>query len=79
MQNFGEAARCVSNRTQQKYSNIPWTKIIGMRHKIVHDYLTVDDKIVWDVVKHEIPQLLAELKKIFPNISYDQYEESDDV
>jgi uncharacterized protein with HEPN domain len=64
LQVFGEAARRVSTDFQSRHSEIPWRKIIGMRHKIVHDYMYVDFDIVWDVVMHELPSLLPSLEKI---------------
>jgi uncharacterized protein with HEPN domain len=42
IQMIGEAARRVSSATQRDHPEIPWKQIIGMRHKIVHDYLSVD-------------------------------------
>jgi Protein of unknown function DUF86 len=33
---------------------IPWTAVIRMRHVIVHDYLGVDEDIVWQVVSHDV-------------------------
>jgi uncharacterized protein with HEPN domain len=35
-----------------------------MRSKLVHDYLNVDEDIVWDTVINELPPLLVELEKI---------------
>jgi uncharacterized protein with HEPN domain len=29
--------------------------IVGMRHKVVHDYLGVDEDIVWPVVTAGLP------------------------
>lgn len=38
-QTIGEAARRVSRDLQAQHSEIPWAAIIGMRHKVVHDYM----------------------------------------
>ena len=46
LQTIGEAARHVSADFQSQHANIPWAKIIGMRHKVVHDYLHVDFDMV---------------------------------
>ena len=35
-----------------------------MRHKVVHDYLGVDEDIVWQVVTEDLPQLVATLELI---------------
>ena len=64
VQNFGEAARKTSLPFQQSHPELPWREVIGMRHKVVHDYLEVDFDIVWKVVKQKLPPLLEILKKI---------------
>ncbi|MBR4050778.1 MAG: DUF86 domain-containing protein [Clostridia bacterium] len=43
---------------------IPWRAVKGMRNRIVHEYGNVDMSVVYNTVKNDIPQLLAELKKI---------------
>jgi uncharacterized protein with HEPN domain len=35
-----------------------------MRHRVVHDYMNVDEDILWDTVTNELPPLIEELKKI---------------
>jgi len=37
-----------------------------MRHKVVHDYLNVDEDIVWEVVTSDLSGLVAALEKIVP-------------
>jgi uncharacterized protein with HEPN domain len=41
IQTIGEAARRVSEACQQANSQILWQQIIGIRHKVVHDYMHV--------------------------------------
>ncbi|NBD31767.1 MAG: DUF86 domain-containing protein [Cyanobacteria bacterium] len=59
---IAEAAKRVSEQTQQKFSNIAWQEINGMRNRLVHEYDDVNLNIVWDVVQFEIPELIQELK-----------------
>ena len=66
VQIIGEAARRVSSETQRNHPEIPWSDIIGMRHKVVHDYLAVDEDIVWDVVTVDLPQVVVALERIVP-------------
>ncbi len=49
VQVIGEAARQVSREFSDGHPEIPWADIIGMRHKVVHDYLSVDEDIIWQV------------------------------
>ncbi len=48
VQTIGEAARRVSEDFRHRHSEVPRKQIIGMRHKVVHDYMEVDYDLVWD-------------------------------
>ena len=61
---IGEAATRVPEESREKYSRIPWPKVTGMRHRLIHEYDTVDLDILWDTVYHDLPALLAELEKV---------------
>ena len=69
VQIIGEAARNVSPEFCAGHAEIQWTDIIGMRHKVVHDYLGVDEYIVWRVVTNDLPKLVAALARIIPPAS----------
>ncbi len=64
LQIIGEAARRVSPQFRADHPSVPWRAIIGMRHKVVHDYLSVDYDIVWDTVAHELPPMIENLRRI---------------
>lgn len=51
LQVIGEAARRVSPEFRINHPQIPWKEIVGMRSKVVHDYLNVDEDMVWDVIQ----------------------------
>ena len=60
----GEAASGVSKEFQLKHSSIPWTEVIGMRHRLVHGYFAVDMDRVWDTVTIDLPPLITELERM---------------
>jgi uncharacterized protein with HEPN domain len=66
IQVIGEAADHVSDEFKEAQPQVPWHEIIGMRHRIVHDYMNVDEDVVWSVVKNDLPTLIAILKKTIP-------------
>jgi len=66
IQVIGEAARHVSQEFCDRHPQIPWEAIVGMRHKIVHDYLDVDEDVVWDSVTEELQPLMIELERLVP-------------
>ena len=53
-QTIGEAARKTSGDFRAVHPEIPWAAIVGMRHRVVHDYLHVDFDLVWDVVSRDL-------------------------
>jgi uncharacterized protein with HEPN domain len=53
----GEAARKVSETFRAAHPEIPWTEVMGIRHKIVHDYFEVNYTILWSVIREELPAL----------------------
>lgn len=61
---LGEAAAHVPEAVRQAYPGVPWADIRGMRNHIVHAYERIDAEIVWQVVKEELPPLVAELQRI---------------
>ena len=65
LQVIGEAARGVSAELEHSESEIPWRAMIGMRNRIVHDYLGIDDDMVWNTVIHRIPLLILRLEALF--------------
>lgn len=58
---IGEAARFIPKDIQDRHPEIDWKNIIGMRHKIAHDYLDVDMYVLWKSYRDDIPRLKAQL------------------
>ncbi len=62
IQIVGEAARGVSSDFRDLHPEIPWQDVVGMRHRLVHDYLNVDMDRVWKTVEEDIPGLIGQLE-----------------
>lgn len=64
LQVIGEAAGRISQEFRGRHPDIPWKAIVGMRHKVVHDYMNVDEDVVWRTATQELPVLLSRLQHL---------------
>lgn len=61
---IGELVKNISIETIEKYSNIEWNMIKGLRNRIVHDYEGINLKSIWYVVKNDIVELKVNIQDI---------------
>lgn len=59
---IGEAANGLSEAAREQTPEVPWQKIIGMRHRLIHAYFDVNLSLVWQVVVKELQPLLKALR-----------------
>lgn len=66
---IGEAISNLPDEMKDQFTDIGWRLIKDFRNFIVHEYFGIDNSIVWDAVKLELPVLRAriyQLKKSLP-------------
>ena len=64
---IGEALNSVPKEIQEKYNEINWRNIIGMRNYIIHQYFDIVPDIEWEVATEHIIELEKQLLKIIEN------------
>ena len=57
----GEAARKLSPAFKDQFPQVHWTKIIGLRHLIAHEYEKLDPARLWDVAVDHAARLSVTL------------------
>jgi uncharacterized protein with HEPN domain len=63
----GEAASRTPADERTPYPQIPWAQIVGLRNRLIHGYDSVDFDILWQIVTHDLPPLIASLEQIVPS------------
>jgi uncharacterized protein with HEPN domain len=58
---LGEAAKRVPVEIRALAPAIAWRRIAGLRDVLAHAYFGIDDDIIWDVVRTEVPALRPQL------------------
>jgi len=68
MEIIGEASNHVSEDTKTKFSGIEWSQIIGMRNIFVHEYFGIDTRLIWEILKDDLPVLKKKISEILNSI-----------
>ena len=61
---IGEAANRLPEEFKRQHPDIAWPQIVGLRHRIVHDYFGIDLTLVWQILQHDLPAFKAQLRQL---------------
>jgi uncharacterized protein with HEPN domain len=61
---IGDATKNLSIELKQAYPELPWRNMTGFRDVLVHDYLRVDFRIVWELIELELPKIKPQILTI---------------
>ena len=53
---IGEASKKIPSDIQEKYPEIPWRKMYGLRNLIAHEYFGIDYEMIWEIAKNNLPE-----------------------
>ena len=66
---IGECANKLTPEFKTDHSDIPWRQIIDLRNRIVHDYMSVDTEILWEIMLNDVPRLGEQCRRILEEIA----------
>jgi uncharacterized protein with HEPN domain len=61
---IGEASRQLPEGFKSQHPDIPWNKMAGLRNRIVHDYIGIDQEIVWHIIQNELVALRSAIESL---------------
>jgi uncharacterized protein with HEPN domain len=64
LQIIGEASSRVSAEFRERSPLVPWAAITGMRDRIVHDDLNINETVVWQTATEEMASMIAMFEAI---------------
>lgn len=65
---IGEAAKSLPGNLREKYPEIPWKEISGLRDKLIHFYFGIKYELVWQTIKNRLPLLKSSIQNILLKI-----------
>ena len=71
---IGEAAKHIPPKIRDKYKDIRWKSMAGMRDRLIHAYFGIDYNLVWSAMKTEIPNLKTKLRKVISDMKQEENE-----
>jgi uncharacterized protein with HEPN domain len=66
---IGEAIGKIPTEIKNRYKEIPWKEISGMRNKLIHEYFGVDTETVWYTIQDDLSPLEQKVKLIFDSLA----------
>jgi uncharacterized protein with HEPN domain len=68
MELVGESAKRLPVDLRDRYPEVPWCKVAGMRDVISHAYEDLSYEILWDALQIQFPQLLSTVKRMISDL-----------
>lgn len=61
---IGEAAKKIPSEIRDRYPQIDWRRMAGLRDVLAHTYFGLDDETLWNIIREKVPQLIFVLREV---------------
>jgi uncharacterized protein with HEPN domain len=68
---IGEATKQLDPSLRERYPDVPWDDMAGMRDVIIHKYFAVELEVVWNTVHDRFPEIRPHLRRILSDLDAD--------
>ena len=69
MEIIGEASNHISEELKALFTDIEWNSIKGMRNVLVHEYFGIDTRLIWEIIKYDLPELKTKVVGVISSLS----------
>lgn len=65
---IGEAANRIDKTFRENNKDVEWRRIIGLRHRIVHEYFGINIEVIWRIIRTKLSEFKSQVENLLNNI-----------